>query len=567
MPHLTILQDLVIIFTAAILVVGSLQRLRVPTIAGFILVGALLGPRSLGLISDIHDVEVLAEVGVVLLLFGIGLELSLDRLRRLWKPILIGGALQVGVTLVLTAAFALFLGLTVGQSIFLGFLTAVSSTAIVLRGLQAKGELESGHGRFVLGILVFQDLCVVPMMLSLPLLAGKGATVSGALTAMVASIGMVVAVLAAARVLVPRVLHAVARTRQRDLFILTVAAICFGTAWAVSSAGVSLALGAFLAGLVVAGSEYRHQALAELVPMREVLTSLFFVSVGMLLDPAALVSRPLVIGGLLAAILIGKFVIVLLVAMWMGLSVRVATMAAMSLCQIGEFAFVLVTAAGGTALVDTGLEQNLMAAMILSMLLAPITLALAPHAAAGVETNQVLNGLLRVRPVADAGHMVDELQGHVILAGLGITGKELVHLLQKLEVPHVVVDLNAESVRRASRDGQKAVFGDVTSPEVLEFLGVHRARWLVLTVNDEAATARAVEAARNLSPELKILVRARFAAEAASLVKAGATEVVTSELTAAVEILTRVLLAHGVESPEHEPYLRRIREARPEQRQ
>ncbi|UCD18163.1 MAG: cation:proton antiporter, partial [Candidatus Zixiibacteriota bacterium] len=251
MGEFVYLRDLVVILAIAVFVVTVLHRLKVPSIAAFIFAGVLVGPNGLSLINDMHQVEVLAEIGVALLLFGIGLEISLDRLKRLWRPVVFGGSVQVGFTIILAFFISRLFEIPVRTSILIGFIVAVSSTAIVLRGLETRGEIDAPHGRLTLGILVFQDLCVVPMMLAIPLLAGAHTTVSDVALTLGKAVGIVAAVLVASRLIVPRILLMVARTRQRHLFVMAVLLICIGTAWLTSSAGVSLALGAFLAGLVV----------------------------------------------------------------------------------------------------------------------------------------------------------------------------------------------------------------------------------------------------------------------------------------------------------------------------
>ena len=347
MHDLTILRDLTVILATAVFVVALLRRFGIPTIAGFIVAGTLVGPKALGLIGDVDQVSFLAEVGIALLLFGIGLELSLERLRRLWQSVLIGGSLQVGITIGVALLLSPLLGVTLPQATLLGFIIAVSSTAIVLRAFESRGDLDAPHGRLTLGILVFQDLCVVPMMLAIPLLAG-GSTMGGwlwvAMLVTVVALGLVVL---AANFLVPRILHWVAGTRQRDLFILTALVVCIGTAWIATRAGVSLALGAFLAGLIISGSEYRHQAMADLIPFREVLTSLFFVSIGMVLDPISIVRDIGPVMLWVTALIISKCLIVMAVVWMMRLPLRVSILAGVSLAQVGEFSFVLFSAAEG----------------------------------------------------------------------------------------------------------------------------------------------------------------------------------------------------------------------------
>ena len=563
MGDLAFLRDLVVIFAVAVAVVALLQKAGIPSIAGFIVAGTLVGPHGFGLIHDLHQVEVLAEVGVVLLLFGIGLELSLERLRRLWQPILIGGTLQMGLTILISMGLAIMFGLTPASAIFLGFLVSVSSTAIVLRALNDRGELEAPHGRLTLGILVFQDLCVVPMMLAIPILAGTGASGLQVLLTLLKAAGVLAGVLVAARIIVPRALHLVARTRQRNLFMLSTFLVCIGTAWIVSSAGISLALGAFMGGMVVAGSEYRHQALADLIPFREVFTSLFFISVGMLLNLGAAVEHPLPVLGLLAALIGGKFIVVLLTGMFMRLPAGVSILSAAALAQIGEFYFVVLRAGQGAGIVDRSwaslsLVSNLSAAAILSMLITPLALVAGPHIAAGAGRIRVLTQYLGV---GEAGESVafKGLADHVIVAGMGVVGTELAASLREAGIAYILVDLNAESVRNALRRGEPACFGDISSPEVLEAVGAERAHELVLAINDPGAAIRAAVAARRVAPHLHILIRSRYVGDVKALLRAGADKVVPAELEAAAEIASYVLDRHHVQPDVRFMQLARIR--------
>lgn len=528
---MNVLGELVIVLAAAVIVVAVLRRIGVPTIAGLIATGILAGPGALGIVRDTTDIEHLAEVGVILLLFGIGLELSLDRLRLIWKAVLIGGVLQVGATAALTAAIAVGLGLSVPTGFFLGFVVSVSSTAIVLRGLAARGEIDAPHGRLALGILVFQDLAVVPMMVLVPFLAGTGGTGGELLRATAMSLAVLGVVLLAARLVVPRLLRLVARTRERDLFILTVVLICFGTAWAVSSAGIALALGAFLAGLVVAGSEFRHQALSDLIPAREVLASLFMVSVGMLLDLGAIRSNIGTIGLLLAAILAGKFVIVLATALALRLPLSVGILTAAALCQIGEFSFVLLTAASGTSLVSPALGQSLLAAIVASMVLTPMALQFGPRLAIRAARIPWLNLQMGVGTVGDAGH--PRLEGHVVIAGYGLAGQTLARRLREIDVPYIILDVNPDNVRLGRKEGEPMLLADVTAVDVLHELSIASARMLVVAINDPNAAERAVRAAHAEAGALEILVRCPYASDVDMLYRAGATQVISMELEGA----------------------------------
>ena len=544
MTEIVYLKDLVVVLAASVLVVAVLRRLGVPSIAGFILAGALAGPAALGLIGNTHEVEVLAEVGVVLLLFGIGMELSLERLRRLWKPVLVGGGLQMAFAVAGTTVVCLLFGLKAGPAVFVGFVVAVSSTAVVLRGLQARGELEAPHGRLALGILVFQDLSVVPMILLLPFLAGEGGSPQDIAWAIGKTLLIVGGVLVAAGALVPRLLSLAAGTRERELFVLTVFLVCLGVAWVLSTAGISLALGAFLAGLTVGGSEFRRHAIAEVIPAREVLACLFFVSVGMLLDVRAVTAQLPVTLGMLGAILAGKFLIVLAVARVLRLPLRVGILSAAALCQIGEFSFVLLNAASGSGLLGETLSQNLLVAIILSMLLTPVALAAGPRLALRAASVPWLDRLLGAQPPGVDAR--EPHRDHVVVAGYGLAGRKICRAVREAGLRYLVLDIRAENVRAANAAGDRAVLADVTRREVLGEIGCEHARLVVLAVNDPGATELATRTIRSMAPEVPILARTQFESDCPSLRAAGATAVVTGEAAATGALVAACVAALAV---------------------
>lgn len=555
------LKDIVIILAVAVLLVAVLHRLRVPSIAAFVLAGMLVGPESLALIDDVHKVEILAEVGVVLLLFGIGLELSPAKIKSIWRHVVLGGLLQVGLTTAITVAVATILGVEFNRALFLGLVVSLSSTAIVLQGLQQRGEVDAPHGRLTLGILVFQDFAVVPIMLALPLLAGA-ATESGAIVRRLLLAPVIIAgILVLASIAIPRILNLVVRTRQRHLFALAVLVICVGVAFLVSNAGVSLALGAFLAGLVVAGGEFRHQAVSDVLPLRDVFTSLFFISVGMLISPSHLFAQIGTVLTILLALLIVKALVVFVTALILRLHLRVAVLAGMALAQVGEFAFVLLAAAKGTQLYTEPLMTNLLAAVILSMFLTPFAIALGPHLAAGAMRLKALEGDSLVRTAREAASHADKVRDHIIIGGYGFAGAQLARILRECSVPYLIADLNVENVRRARSEGEPAFFGDITSQNVLELLGAEKARQFVIAINDPNATIRAIAAARALSHDLNILVRTSYVQDKDALLAAGADEVVPAEQEAAVELTRRVLLRCKPEladKPEQLDYIRQV---------
>jgi CPA2 family monovalent cation:H+ antiporter-2 len=384
-------------------------------------------------------------------------------------------------------------------------------------------------------------------MLITPLLIG--AELSGAtfLVTLVKSVGIVVAILLLAILIVPRILKLVARTRQRQLFVLAVFVICLGTAWLVTRSGASLAVGAFLAGLVVSGSEYRHQALADMISFREIFASLFFVSIGMLLSPAAILANLGMIIAILAAILFGKSLIVFVTAIIMRMPLRACLIAAFALAQVGEFSFILLHSVKGSGLIAGALESSLISAAILSMFITPFAMSFGPRLAAGLGRFTQFTRLLEVESAEDVPDSVSRLRDHIIVAGYGFAGRELSQCLEAQRIPYVVVDLNYENVRRAASETGRAVYGDITSEGALSQVGIERARELALLINDPGAAEHAVRVARLAAPEVFITVRTFYLLDVESLTAAGANEVVSGEREAAAQVAAQLLQRHRVE--------------------
>jgi CPA2 family monovalent cation:H+ antiporter-2 len=527
MGELGVLRDLVVLFGVAIVAVFVVTRLRLPSVAGFIAAGIVIGPGGLGLIGSARDVEVLADLGVVLLLFGIGLELSFERLRALARAIFVGGTLQVCATTAIATAVAHASGRPLSESLVIGMIVSSSSTAIVLAALHGHGQLDAPHGRFLLGVLLFQDLAIVPMISAIPILGGDQGPWS-VLFAVAKALAIVLSVGLLATSVVPRLLRAVARTGQRDLFVLTTLVICLGTAWAVSAVGVSLALGAFLGGAAVARTGYRHQVVADLVPFREVFAAIFFVSVGMLLEPAYVWSHAGLVVGIALAIVLGKGVVVAGVCAVMRSPIRVASIASIALAHVGEFAFVLGRTAQSSGAISAEAARPLLAAGTLSILGAPLLFAVGLRS---VRRSGARPTIDRERP-ADASE--------VVIAGYGLAGQALAKELRRRGVRYRILELDVESVRKARRAGEPAAFGDVTRPDVLVHVGIAWARELFVLLNDPEAADRAVRVARAIAPELHITVRARHVRERHGFIVAGATDVIVVEEQTAGELLRRL---------------------------
>ena len=543
MGHVPLLDELAIVAALAVFVTVVLSRLKLPTVAGLLLAGALLGPFGLRLVSSVQAIEVLAEVGVVLLLFSIGLEFSLARLRDVLRQVALGGALQVGLTTGVTTGVALLLGQPLGRSVFYGFAFALSSTAIVLRALSERRELDAPHGKFIVGTLIFQDLCVVPMVLIVPLLGAAGHAGHAA-----ASIGLalgkaaivVVGTVLVARFAVPKILGWVDASRSREVFLLAILALCIGTAWLTSMFGLSLALGAFLGGMVVADTEYSHRAMGDILPLRDAFVSVFFVSLGMLFDVRVVASQPLLVGGLLCGFLLAKGLLATISAMAMRFPSRVAWLAGVGLAQFGEFGFVLARLAQHSDVVDEAAVRPLLAAGIVSMFLTPLFVRAAPHITAGERLLAPLERLIGVRSIdeADAGR---RLENHVIVVGFGVAGLLTARTLSAAGTPFLVLELNASNVRKGKELGLPVYYGDATSQEALGHAHLHEARLVVLLMNDQQAAQRVVDTVRRVAPTVPILMRTRYLAEREGLMKMGARDVVAEEVEGAVEVIARLL--------------------------
>jgi CPA2 family monovalent cation:H+ antiporter-2 len=527
-----------------------LARFRLPTVAGLLAAGAIVGPNGLGLLQSVETIEQLAEVGVVLLLFTIGLEFSLSRLSHIWRQVAAGGSIQVGLTIGAAVLVGMMVKQQFGTSLFYGFVFAMSSTAIVLRALTERREIDAPHGRFVVGALIFQDLCVVPMVLIVPLLggaaqAGPGAQAGSAATEIGIALGkaavVVVGIVLIARLIVPRLFAWVTAVRSREVFLLAVIGICTSTAWVTAQAGLSLALGAFLGGMVVADTEYGHRAMGDMLPLRDVFTSIFFISLGMLFDVRSMLAQPLLVLGLLAGFMLAKGALATLAALAMGFPARVAWLAGVGLAQFGEFGFVLARLGRSSNLVREAEVRTLLAAGILSMFFTPLLVRVAPHIAAGERLLRPLERLLGARGVDDCTPEDQKLEGHVLVVGYGVAGRLVARALQACEQPYLVLELNAETVRKSRASGEPVYYGDAASVEALEHAGITRARALVLLMNDPQATIRVIEATRRAAPAVPVFVRSHFLAERANLMAIGATDVITEEVEAGMEVLAQVL--------------------------
>ena len=561
----SLLGIIVVLLVVSVGTVAAARALKLPPLVGYLVVGLLLGPHALALAPDTDVTRWLAEIGVVFLMFSIGLEFSLPKLRAMRSLVFGLGGLQVGFTVLAVVAAVLLTqdlhGMGWQAGVALGGAMAMSSTAMVMRLASDRGEIESAHGRPVVGVLLFQDLAVVPLLVLIPALAGIGADGGqGLSTALGLAFGKSVLVLAIALLIGQRIvrpwLTLVARRKSQELFTLNVLLMTLGLAWITEHAGLSLALGAFLAGMLISETEFRYQVEADVKPYRDVLMGLFFISVGMLLDFEVVTQQWALIAALVVGPMIFKFALISALAKVFRVANGPSLKTGLWLCQAGEFGFVLLDPAGLSGIVPAEILQPIQAAMVISMLLAPFIIERSDGWILRVVRNEWLARSLELHRIAAQTMGSDR---HVIVCGFGRCGQYLAQMLDSEKVPYVALDLDPQRTREAAAAGQSVVFGDAARKETLVAAGIHRANTLVITYADRVSAIHVIHTARHLAPALPIVVRSRDDGDLDSLRAAGATEVIPEVVEGSLMLASHALALAGV--PLHR-VIRRIREVR-----
>lgn len=547
------LLNLLVLLLGAIVAVAAAQRLRFSPVVGYLAAGVAVGPFALGLVSEVEDARALGEYGVIFLLFTIGLDLPLRRLRAMWRYIFGLGLAQVAATSALAGAIAAGFGFGWEAAFVIGGAVAFSSTAAVLQLLAERRELSTRFGRVALGVLLFQDLAVVPLLAVLPLLGAETEALAWAV-ALAAAKGFVAlaAVLALGRLVLRPIYRHLANERNAELLTATNLLVALGAGWATAQLGLSMALGAFLAGLLLAETEFRHQVEADMQPFRGLLLGLFFMTVGMTIDlPLAVAKAPVVLG-LAAALLAGKSVLIALLALAFGVDRAQALRLGLTLAQVGEFAFVVITLASARGTLPAGATPVLLAAVAISIAATPLLASLGRRAAERLR-----------RPDAPETQRMAEddngLEEHVIVAGFGRIGQMVARLLDEHDVPWIAVDANMALVTERRAQGAPVYFGDASRGEVLRAAGAPLARAAVITLDDAGGAERIVEALRRAHPGLSIVARSRDAEHARRLELAGATDVILEALEPGLQMAAAALAAQGLAAEVIEQSVARIR--------
>jgi monovalent cation:H+ antiporter-2, CPA2 family len=531
----TVLREIILVLAASVLVLLISYRLKLPAIVGFLVTGILLGPGGLRIVGDTEEIGLLAEIGVVMLLFTVGLEFSLDALRRLRRTLWLGGGAQVLATILIVMAGMLALGYPPAIAALFGLLMTHTSTTVLLKTAGDRGELDAPHVRVALGINLFQDLAFVPMAALVPVLASAGTVSTGRLGLRLGlGLCLLIVVFLVARYIMPGILFRIVQTKLRELFILASLFVCLGMALLSSALGLSPALGAFLAGIVVSESAYSLQVVSDILPFKHVFSSLFFVSIGMLLDLGSAWAARSAILFLVPAALAVKLVTGFGAVRILRFPPRVAFLAGVSMIPLGEFSFALAGIGRTAGLLPEDAFQAFMATSVLTILVTPLLLERAGRWA------DALGRLFRwegaVSPAAARA-----AESHVVIAGYGLNGRNLAKVLKAAGVGYAILELDPEIVRSAAADGEPVIFGDATSRVLLKEAGVDRAKVVVFAISDPKAMRRGVEAAREMNPRLHIIVRTRYAVDVERLYEVGADDVIPEEFETSIEIFSRVL--------------------------
>ena len=553
-------QLVLLLLAATVIAVVVCRMVRLPAILGYLIVGIVVGPNALGWIPDAAAVRTLAEFGVVFLMFSIGLEFSLGQLRAMRRAVFGLGLAQVVLTAAGATALLELLGFGWKAGIALGGALAMSSTAIGSKMLAERMELGTPHGRDVMAILLFQDLAVVAFLIIIPALAQPGASLVEAL--LIASLKAVV-VLLVILVFGQRPMrawfHLVARQRSRELFVLNVLFVTLALAALTQIAGLSFALGAFLAGMLIAETEFRYQVEEDIKPFRDVLLGLFFVTIGMALDLRVVADEIAWVAVLVVVPVIVKLLVVVALALLFGAPLATSLRTGFYLAQAGEFALVLLSLATISGLVPMNLAQPVLAAMILSMLGAPLVIAFADPLARRLTAN---DWLARAAEVTQIAVRTMARQDHLIVCGYGRSGQNLVRMLERADIAYLALDSDPQRVREAAADGSSVVYGDASRRETLMSAGLNRARALAITFADTPVALKILHHVQQLRPDLPVIVRTRDDAEIDKLIAAGATEVVPEVLEGSLMLASHSLLLLGVPLNRVLQNIRAVREER-----
>jgi len=553
--------DLIIILAAAIAGGMLARRARLPVLLGYLVGGIIVGPYGFGLVKDLETVRALANIGVILLLFTLGLEFSFKELMRIGRIAIFGGIVQILLTAAVGLALGRLFGWAVLEMVFFGFLIALSSTMIVLKTLMERGELDSGHGRILIGILLVQDMSIVPLMIILPAMGGGGEALWLSLgLATVKAVIFIGVMLVLGIWVLPWLLGRVARERSGELFLLTVVTLCLAAAFGTFFFGLSAAFGAFVAGLLISQSAFARQALANVIPLRDTFVAIFFISLGMLADPRFVVENVAVIVIVVAVIIVAKFIICFLIPWFSGYSFKTALFVGAGLMQIGEFSFVLAGMGLGSGVISPYLYFLTVDSAIITMLLTPFAFGFASVFYRRLSQGKRFGWLVTARP--DPGWQRErwQLSGHAVICGYGRVGSRLARVLERRKFSYLVIDLDPRVISELRSREIPCIYGDASNPEILAHAQLNKARVHICTFPDFIAVELTARNALKINPRLDIVARVLRDVDAEVLKDIGVSELVRPALETSLEITRHTLHRFGLTGVEIQHILSGLRE-------
>lgn len=558
--ELVILTDIVVIFAFATAVNYLFTKIRIPTIIGYLLTGIVVGPSLLGVIKSPHEIEFMAEIGIILLMFTIGLEFSLNHLIKIRNIVFVGGFVQLVFTAGITALVSRMYDLGWGSAVFIGFLTALSSTALVLKILQEKGEVTSNYGRTVVGILIFQDIILIPLILLTPMLGGQTADIGVKLLGMGSkSLFMIGLVYVGNRWIMPRVLHLIALTKNQELFLMSILLVCLAVALLTSEMGMSLAFGAFLGGLMISRSEYSEDAFSHLIPFKDTFTSFFFVSVGMLLDLSFFANNILIVLATVVLVIAIKTVVAGGTAFVLGHTFRGTIMVGLAMAQIGEFSFILAKIGQTYQILTDYYYQLFLSVTIVSMAVSPFLMMVAKPAANLLLKLPIpeflIKGLFPLQEVE-----VPKMQNHIVFIGKDSRSLNLSRMSHQMKLPYVSIVFDPASARARQAKGEMVVYGDALNEPILRKAYVETAEIVVISIGDAITALGVIEQVRLLNKHAFIMVRSKHVSDIEDLYEMGADQVIPEEFETAIELFERILKKLLVPKGEIEEAISHIRD-------
>lgn len=540
MEGILFFKKLLIILGFSIPVIYLFNKVKLPSIIGFLITGVVIGPFGLKLIDDTAGIQFMAEIGVAFLLFTIGIEIQFSRFLKNLSEIFLSGGLQILCTFIVGMLIGLAMQLSLNQSIFVGFILTHSSSALILKLLKDRSDEDSPQGKISIGVILSQDLMVVPMMLMIPFLAGgSGPDALMIVWKMFKSILIIVVILAAARYVIPFMLEGLVSMNMRDVLVITSVVVAMGIAWITESLGLSLAIGAFLAGMALSDTDFTHQIISDINPFRDVFLSVFFVSLGMILDINFLREHTGYILLVSLCIILIKAAIVFGLVKLLRYPLRVCLLSGVMLAQIGEFSFVLASQGLHQNIISGFVYQGFIGASVLTFIATPLLVSLTYYLLA---KKRIAEGI----PLTEKSRQI-QLSNHAIICGLGLNGKNLIKVLKNTGINYVIIDLNFKNIKEAKAKGEKnIIWGDASNAEILKHAGIDSARVLVIAISDRFLTKRCLDIAKSIKPDLHVIVRTKYVADIDELVKLGADNIIPEEYETSIQILSRVLRMYHV---------------------